>query len=77
MLCFFNLIPLPPLDGSKVVLFFLGGEARASYYRLEQYAMPILIVVLYVLPSVLRFDPLGAYLSWTAGGVYDLLMTGL
>ena len=39
--------------------------------------MPILIVVLYVLPSVLRFDPLGAYLSWTAGGVYDLLMTGL
>ncbi|HIY80307.1 MAG TPA: site-2 protease family protein [Candidatus Olsenella excrementavium] len=77
VLCFFNLIPLPPLDGSKVVLFFLGGEARASYYRLEQYAMPILIVVLYVLPSVLRFDPLGAYLSWTAGGVYDLLMTGL
>lgn len=77
VLCFFNLIPLPPLDGSKVVLFFLGGEARASYYRLEQYAMPILIVVLYVLPSVLRFDPLGAYLNWTAGGVYDLLMTGL
>ena len=77
VLCFFNLIPLPPLDGSKVVLFFLGGEARASYYRLEQYAMPILIVVLYVLPSVLRFDPLGAYLNWTAGGVYDLLMAGL
>lgn len=77
VLCFFNLIPLPPLDGSKVVLFFLGGEARASYYRLEQYVMPILIVVLYVLPSVLRFDPLGAYLNWTAGGVYDLLMTGL
>lgn len=77
VLCFFNLIPLPPLDGSKVVLFFLGGEARASYYRLEQYAMPILIVVLYVLPSVLRLDPLGAYLDWTAGGVYDLLMTGL
>lgn len=77
VLCFFNLIPLPPLDGSKVVLFFLGGETRASYYRLEQYAMPILIVVLYVLPSVLRFDPLGAYLNWTAGGVYDLLMTGL
>lgn len=77
VLCFFNLIPLPPLDGSKVVLFFLGGEARASYYRLEQYAMPILIVVLYVLPSLLRFDPLGTYLDWTAGGIYDLLMTGL
>ena len=77
VLCFFNLIPLPPLDGSKVVLFFLTGEARAAYYRLEQYAMPILIVVLYVLPSLLRFDPLGIYLDWTAGGVYNLLLTGL
>lgn len=77
VLCFFNLIPLPPLDGSKVVLFFLAGEARAAYYRLEQYAMPILIVVLYVLPSLLRFDPLGIYLDWTAGGIYNLLLTGL
>lgn len=77
VLCFFNLIPLPPLDGSKVVLFFLTGEARAAYYRLEQYAMPILIVALYVLPSLLRFDPLGIYLDWTAGGVYNLLLTGL
>ena len=77
VLCFFNLIPLPPLDGSKVVLYFLTGEARAAYYRLEQYAMPILIVVLYVLPSLLRFDPLGIYLDWTAGGVYNLLLTGL
>ena len=77
VLCFFNLIPLPPLDGSKVVLFFLSGEARARYYRLEQYAMPILIVALYVLPSLLRFDPVGIYLDWTAGGLYDLLLTGL
>ena len=77
VLCFFNLIPLPPLDGSKVVLFFLSGEARARYYRLEQYAMPILIVALYVLPSLLRFDPVGVYLDWTAGGLYDLLLTGL
>ena len=77
VLCFFNLIPLPPLDGSKVVLFFLSGEARARYYRLEQYAMPILIIALYVLPSLLRFDPVGIYLDWTAGGLYDLLLTGL
>lgn len=77
VLCFFNLIPLPPLDGSKVVLFFLSGEARARYYRLEQYAMPILIIALYVLPFLLRFDPVGIYLDWTAGGLYDLLLTGL
>lgn len=77
VLCFFNLVPLPPLDGSKVVLFFLSGRARAGYYRLQQYAMPILIVVLYVLPSLLGFDPLGIYLDWTAGTLYDLLLLGV
>lgn len=74
VLCFFNLIPLPPLDGSKVVLFFLTGEARRKYYELQQYAMVLLIVVLYVLPTFLRVDPLGLYLDATAGSLYGLLM---
>ncbi len=77
VLCFFNLIPIPPLDGSKVVLYFLSGEARASYYRLQQYAMPILIVVLYLVPSMLRIDPVGIYLDATAYRILDLMLTGL
>lgn len=77
VLCFFNLIPIPPLDGSKVVLYFLSGEARASYYRLQQYAMPILIVVLYLIPSMLRIDPVGIYLDATAYRILDLMLTGL
>lgn len=77
VLCFFNLIPIPPLDGSKVVLYFLSGEARAGYYRLQQYAMPILIVVLYLVPSMLRVDPVGIYLDATAYRILDLMLTGL
>ena len=77
VLCFFNLIPIPPLDGSKVVLYFLSGEARASYYRLQQYAMPILIVVLYLVPSMLRVDPVGMYLDVTAYRLLDLLLMGV
>ena len=77
VLCFFNLIPIPPLDGSKVVLYFLSGEARASYYRLQQYAMPILIVVLYLVPSMLRIDPVGMYLDVTAYRLLDLLLMGV
>lgn len=77
VLCFFNLIPLPPLDGSKVILFFLSGRARREFYRLEQYAMPILIILLYVVPSLLRVDPVGTYLELTAGTIYDLLMAGV
>ena len=36
--------------------------------------MPILLVVLYVLPSVLGFDPLGMYLDATAGNLATLMM---
>ena len=75
VLCFFNLIPFPPLDGSKVVLFFLKGEARRKFYELSQYAMVGLILILYVLPTVLGFDPLGIYLNVTAGRLYDVLVT--
>jgi Zn-dependent protease len=73
-LMFFNLIPLPPLDGSAIVSPLLKGDARVAYYKVQRYAMPILILLLWVLPSVLRFDPLGAYLNATAGNLYNVLL---
>ncbi len=73
-LAFFNLIPFPPLDGSKVVMPLLKGEARERYYQVQAYAMPVLIGVLYVMPSFLGIDPVGAYLDFTAGNLYDLLL---
>lgn len=77
VLCFFNLIPLPPLDGSKIVSPFLKGEARLWYYKVEQYAMPVLLVVLFVLPAWFHVDPLADYLDFTAGNVFQLLLIGL
>ena len=76
VLCFFNLIPLPPLDGSKVVLYFLTGDARRAYYQIQQYAMPILVVALYIVPQLLHVDPIGRYLDATAGSLYGLLLGG-
>lgn len=34
MLCLFNLIPLPPLDGSAIPLFFLQGSKAESYQHM-------------------------------------------
>ena len=42
----FNLIPVPPLDGSKVLYGFLPFNALRYYYWLERYGMIILIVLL-------------------------------
>ena len=36
--------------------------------------MPILLILLWVLPYVLRFDPLGVYLNATAGNLYNVLL---
>lgn len=68
-LAFFNLIPLPPLDGSSILVPFLKGRALETYYQIQQYAMPILIIVLYLLPQILRIDIVGVYFNFT---VYPL-----
>ncbi len=69
-LAFFNLIPLPPLDGSSLLVLFLKGRALQTYYEVQRYSMPILIVVLYVLPSLLRIDLIGLYFSITVDPLY-------
>ena len=74
VLCFFNLVPFPPLDGSKVLLFFLSGRARQRFYELSRYSMFALLALLYFLPDFLGVDPLGAYLDLTAGSLYDWLL---
>lgn len=38
ILAFFNLIPFPPLDGSKMVASFLKGRALMQYESLAKYA---------------------------------------
>ena len=68
-LAFFNLIPLPPLDGSSILVPFLKGKALREYYRIQQYAMPILLVILYLLPTVLHINIIGMYFDIT---VYPL-----
>ncbi len=73
-LAFFNLIPLPPLDGSSIISPLLKGEARRRYYVVQHYSLPILMALLYLVPMMLPIDPLGAYLDVTAGALADLLL---
>lgn len=42
----FNLIPLPPLDGSKVLLHFLPYNSKKIVYQLEQYSFYIFIALI-------------------------------
>lgn len=41
----FNLIPIPPLDGSKVLAMFLPPRAMNGFFFLERYGMPIILIL--------------------------------
>ena len=73
-LAFFNLIPIPPLDGSSIAVLILRGRALETYYRIQPYAMPILIVVLYLLPQLIGLDLIGLYLGATAYPIAQALI---
>lgn len=65
VLAFFNLIPIPPLDGSRVVQRFLTPGAWQAYRKIEPYGFIIVIVVLFVLPRYAGIDLFGPYLNFT------------
>ena len=43
----FNLIPIPPLDGSKILMSFLPDHAQRSFARIEPYGFFILVFLLF------------------------------
>lgn len=47
-LAVFNLTPIPPLDGSKVLLSLLPNRPYAAVLRYERYGMVALVVILYL-----------------------------
>lgn len=51
-LALFNLLPIPPLDGHKIVRAFLPKKLRYYWEMLERYS--IIIILLFILP----FSPL-------------------
>lgn len=73
VLMFFNLIPIPPLDGSRVLPLFLSDRALRSYHDFERYGVLVFFVVLMVLPRVLGFSVLGAYFDVTVAPLLRLL----
>ena len=64
----FNLLPLPPLDGSKVLAMFLPDRAYAVWMRYERYGMLVLLA--------LSFADIGSsFISNAILGVYSAFFT--
>ena len=76
-LAVFNLIPLPPLDGSKILGSFLSDRALYSYYRYQNIIIAIAFVVLFtgVFDAPINWLTQVCYLgvSWLGELPYQLL----
>jgi Zn-dependent protease len=59
-------VPVPPLDGSRVMAWLLPEGLRESYVRLERFGMYIVFGLLFLVPgfSVLLQRSVFAILTW-------------
>jgi Zn-dependent protease len=50
ILAMFNLLPIPPLDGSKILHYFLPKEYVKYFYQLERYGFLIILLLFIFTP---------------------------
>ncbi|MFO7768705.1 MAG: site-2 protease family protein [bacterium] len=71
VLAWFNLLPVPPLDGSKIVMRFLDHRTRRIYMRTSRYGLLVLILLIFVFDETffrILMVPVG-FTSYVLGGV--------
>jgi Zn-dependent protease len=51
ILAFFNLIPIPPLDGSHVVYHLLPNNLKAKYREFGRYGIGLIMLLVFVVPD--------------------------
>jgi len=76
-LALFNLLPIPPFDGSHIVEGLLPRPWDAAYERLRPFGFPLILLLLIVLPSLISgFDPIGKIVvppfEWAMGHYFSL-----
>jgi len=73
ILLFFNLIPVAPLDGEKVLEYFVPAGARSFLYQLRPYGPMLLLLLIFVGPLI-GFDLLSLLIGWPTQQVFQALI---
>jgi Zn-dependent protease len=64
----FNLLPIPPLDGGRIVVGLLPMRLAQAWAKLERLGIVLVLLIIFLLPRLLadfgiRFDPFGLLLD--------------
>ena len=65
-LAVFNMLPIPPLDGSKLLLYFLGEKNRQKFYAIEPYCMIAVVGLMFFAPG---------FFSSIIGGISNVILS--
>ena len=68
VLAFFNLVPVPPLDGSRVLQWILPDSVRDVYHSFERYGFFVLIALTWLVPGAFDW-----YLSVTVFPIFAFI----
>lgn len=75
VLAFFNLIPLPPLDGSGILMGFLPPRAAMRYQAFGRYGFMILLALLFLPGMIPGFpDLIHTFVVYPASALIEFLL---
>ncbi|PKO14194.1 MAG: site-2 protease family protein [Chloroflexi bacterium HGW-Chloroflexi-10] len=75
LLMVFNLIPLAPLDGEKVLEFFIPDRFLPIFEKFRQYGPIALIIIIFLLPRF-GIDIIGSVMNPIISGLLSILVGG-
>lgn len=73
LLMLFNLIPVPPLDGDKILYFFLPAQGKDIMDKIRPYGPMILMALIFAAPAI-GLNIIGGLISPSINFLFGLLL---
>lgn len=71
----FNLLPIPPFDGGRIMVGILPQRAAMALAGMERYGLLVAILVLFILPQVIPgYDPMRWFLTEVVAPAFNLVL---